>query len=66
MVFSEPGTVHIEVTFDNRGQLYLRQALSLGHRFFGYHGTGQKNHIIVDVEEIIKIVEWYYETKRND
>ena len=59
MVFSEAGTVTIEITSLRRGFLYLRQSMSLGHRFFGYAGTGDSNALIVDPKEVAQIGNYY-------
>ena len=38
----------------------MRQALSIGHRYFGY--AGKNNH--VNPKEIVEIVQWYAQDKR--
>ena len=56
MIFADPGTTLVEITFQNYGPLYLRSALTLGLRFYGYTGRGTSSEIVVDVSELKHVV----------
>jgi len=55
MVLIPESAVIFEVTVWQRGLVYMRQALSLGHQYYGY--TSEKHNFAVDPQEIVDVIQ---------
>ena len=60
MLFIPKGAVILEITTHRRGLLYLRQALAIGHRYYGM----ETDNLKVNVEEIVNVVGAYIQERK--